>query len=181
MRYASYVRSGRRLASATGPSRTICGRAEVTHPSRAGPRRAPDCPPRTRALPTCPVANLLNRTSTPAAPSISTATLAPAPDRSWAPHPSTRSNLVDLGLTGQRAIVVDTSHGIDLASALIHDRDSKFTATFDAMFDGADIRIIRTPVRAPQANDRRTLHRHPAPRMPQPSPDHWTAPPRGRD
>ena len=28
--------------------------------------------------------------------------------------------------------------------------------------------------------DRRTLHRHPAPRMPRPPPDHRTAPPRGR-
>src|SRR5829696_9200040 len=32
---------------------------------------------------------------------------------------------------------------------LIRDRDTKFTAAFDAVFSGADIRIIRTPVRAP--------------------------------
>jgi hypothetical protein len=31
---------------------------------------------------------------------------------------------------------------------LIRDRDSRFTAAFDAVF-GADIRIIRTPVRHP--------------------------------
>jgi putative transposase len=35
---------------------------------------------------------------------------------------------------------------------LLHDRDRKFSAAFDALFDSAGIRIIRTPVRAPNAN-----------------------------
>jgi putative transposase len=35
---------------------------------------------------------------------------------------------------------------------LIHDRDKKFPAAFDAVFVGEGIRIIRTPVQAPNAN-----------------------------
>jgi hypothetical protein len=35
---------------------------------------------------------------------------------------------------------------------LIHDRDSKFTAAFDEVFRSEGIKVIRTPIRAQQAN-----------------------------
>jgi len=51
-----------------------------------------------------------------------------------------------------RNFLMDLDDRASEFTVLIWDRDSKFTAIFDATFANEAIRILRTPVRAPRAN-----------------------------
>lgn len=51
-----------------------------------------------------------------------------------------------------RNLLMDLGERAGQFKFLIHDRDSKFTAVFDEVFASNGVRIIKTPVRSPQAN-----------------------------
>jgi putative transposase len=48
-----------------------------------------------------------------------------------------------------RNLMMNLDSHVDSITFLVRDRDTKFTAAFDAVFTGADIRILRSPIRAP--------------------------------
>ena len=62
-----------------------------------------------------------------------------SPDGAWMVQQA-RNLLMDLDDRGQRP------------RSLIHDRDAKFSRAFDAIFHGEEMRVIRTPFQAPNAN-----------------------------
>jgi putative transposase len=67
-----------------------------------------------------------------------------------------------LGVTGHpdnawvtqmaRNLVMDLDEQVESIKFLLRDRDSKFSAAFDAVFTAAGIRNLRSPIRAPRAN-----------------------------
>jgi len=67
-----------------------------------------------------------------------------------------------------RNLALSFAERFEDAKFLIRDRGSNFTASFDAVFQAAGTRILRTAVQAPRMSDLRAARRHPAPRAPRP-------------
>lgn len=74
-----------------------------------------------------------------------------------------------------RNLLMDLGDRAEQFRFLIRDRDTKFTATFDTVFAGADIRIIGPQSARRAQRHCRALYRHAAPGMPRPPADHRTA------
>jgi len=52
----------------------------------------------------------------------------------------------------QQARNLAVEERLDGVRFLLHDRDAKFSGPFDEIMRGEDVRVVKTPVRAPQAN-----------------------------
>ena len=51
-----------------------------------------------------------------------------------------------------RNLLMNLEDNADGLKFLIRDRDTKFTAAFDAVFAPVGVRIIKAPIRAPRSN-----------------------------
>jgi putative transposase len=51
-----------------------------------------------------------------------------------------------------RNLLMDLDEHVESIKFLLHDRDTKFSAAWDAVFTSAGIRILRSPIRAPRSN-----------------------------
>ena len=53
---------------------------------------------------------------------------------------------------GQQARNLAVEEGLHGVQFLVHDRDAKFSGPFDEIVRCEGVRVVKTPVRAPQAN-----------------------------